>query len=176
MAGSTDSGVYEIYLFTCTCTKPVLVWYDMETDSGGWTVFLNRQQQDIQLDFNLTWDHYKAGFGSPYSEYYLGNEVLHQMTYSRFYTIRLEVDLPSGGYDFTTYQYFKVDSEYNRYYGCQYFVPTARFNGGILLSCTDVHNIEVTQVQLKLQPAICDTSFKTINLKDRNCGCADPER
>ncbi|XP_045137528.1 ryncolin-2-like [Portunus trituberculatus] len=115
MGGATVSGVYEIYPFTCTCGKPVLVWCDMETDGGGWTVFLNRQQQNVQLDFNLTWDHYKAGFGSPYSEYYLGNEVLHQMTNGRSYVLRLDLNLTSGGSDFATYDLFRVNSESNRY-------------------------------------------------------------
>ncbi|XP_045137526.1 ficolin-2-like isoform X2 [Portunus trituberculatus] len=115
MAGARVSGVYEIHPFTCTCTKPVLVWCDMETDGGGWTVFLNRQHQAIQLDFNRTWSDYKAGFGSPYSEYYLGNELLHQMTHGRMYAIRMDVTLASGGYDFSTYQYFTVYSEEKRY-------------------------------------------------------------
>ncbi|XP_063863272.1 ryncolin-4-like isoform X1 [Scylla paramamosain] len=115
LAGATVSGVYEIYPFMCTCGKPVRVWCDMETDGGGWTVFLNRQHQEVQLDFNRTWDDYKAGFGNPNSEYYLGNDVLHQMTNSRFYGIRLDMALPSGGHDFATHQYFKIDSEENRY-------------------------------------------------------------
>ncbi|XP_063863271.1 ficolin-2-like [Scylla paramamosain] len=115
LAGASVSGVYEIYPFTCMCAKPVKVWCDMETDGGGWTVFLSRQHQKVQLDFSRTWNDYKKGFGIPYSEYYLGNDVLHQMTFSRFYAIRLDVTLASGGYDFATYQYVKIGSENTRY-------------------------------------------------------------
>lgn len=56
----------------CTCGKSVQVWCDMETDGGGWTVFLNRQEQSSQLDFNRTWEEYKEGFGRPYEEYWMG--------------------------------------------------------------------------------------------------------
>lgn len=46
----------------------------MESDGGGWTVFLSRQDTSPypQVDFNRTWQDYKVGFGSPYNEYYLG--------------------------------------------------------------------------------------------------------
>lgn len=115
MAGYKTSGVYEIYPFTCTCVKPVQVWCDMETDGGGWTVFLSRQNQTEQLDFNRTWDKYKAGFGNPGGEYWLGNEVLHAMTNSREYSIRLDLQLASDSYDFATYGKFKVNSESSRY-------------------------------------------------------------
>ncbi|XP_063862152.1 ficolin-2-like [Scylla paramamosain] len=224
IAGATVSGVYEIYPFMCTCGKPVLVWCDMETDGGGWTVFLSRQQQEVLLDFNRTWDDYKAGFGSPYSEYYLGNNVLHHMTHSRDYAIRLDVGLASGGFDFATYKKFKVNSEDNRYsaslkgflaggtsirdclrymkgryfttldkdhdsyegncasvrgggwwyYNCRYFNPTSTFNTSLQLTCYGASR-PVTQLQLKLRPAICDYSFKTIDLMDTGCGCTAPE-
>lgn len=224
MAGATVTGVYEIFPFTCTCAKPVLVWCDMETDGGGWTVFLSRQHQDVQLDFNRTWSDYKAFFGSPYSEYYLGNEVLHQMTYNRYYAIRLDVALASGGYDFATYQYARIDSEDNRYsaylsgnqhggtsntkcldqmnnrafitldrdlnsYGtncavqregawwynsCSHFNPTGPFNRTLILTCNGPSRA-VAQLQLKLRPSICDTSFKNVHLKDKGCGCAVQE-
>lgn len=60
----------------CTCSKPVRVWCDMDTDRGGWTVFLRRQRQETeQLDFNRTWSDYKDGFGDPEKEHWLGGFV-----------------------------------------------------------------------------------------------------
>ncbi|KAG0720133.1 Ryncolin-2 [Chionoecetes opilio] len=227
--GATTSGVYEIFPFTCTCGRPVFVWCDMETDGGGWTVFLNRQNQTdqparqnmSQLNFNVTWDAYKAGFGSPYKEYYLGNELLHQMTYSRAYAVRLDMELASGGYDYATYQSFKVSSEDTRYtaslsgtrtgssivtycfqymsgrafttldrdydsysnncaatqggawwyYNCRYFNPTSTYNNTLDITCYAAGRRSVKQLQMKLRPSICDSSFKTIHLNDKNCGC-----
>ncbi|KAK4299159.1 hypothetical protein Pmani_028536 [Petrolisthes manimaculis] len=117
MAGAKTSGVYEIYPFTCSCNKPVLVWCDMETDGGGWTVFLSRQDTSPspQVDFNRTWQEYKDGFGSPYDEYYLGNEMLHVMTQSRAYTLRLNTQQISGGISFATYENIRVGDEDSRY-------------------------------------------------------------
>lgn len=46
--------------------------------------------------------------------YCTGNELLHQMTFGRSYALRLDVGLASGGYDFATYDNFKVNSEDNR--------------------------------------------------------------
>lgn len=48
------------------------VWCDMETDGGGWTVFLKRQRQTNQLNFSRIWEEYKTGFGDPYEEYFMG--------------------------------------------------------------------------------------------------------
>ncbi|XP_050687491.1 techylectin-5A-like isoform X2 [Eriocheir sinensis] len=228
MAGATSSGVYEIYPFSCTCARSVRVWCDMETDGGGWTVFLKRQKQTNQLDFNRTWLEYKEGFGSPEQEYWLGNEELHQMTYSREYTIRLDVESTSGGSDYTTYDGFKVgteDSRYqltvsgslrgdtnvmncfrslrNRYFttldrdydsysgncaaikgggwwynNCRDFNPTSTYNSSLTLSCYysyyNKYQNNLRNLQLKIRPAICDSSIKTIHLKDNSCDCQEP--
>ena len=54
--------------------ETVEVWCDMDTDGGGWTVFLNRQRQTPKLDFAQTWTTYADGFGSPTGEYWLGED------------------------------------------------------------------------------------------------------
>ncbi|XP_050687496.1 microfibril-associated glycoprotein 4-like [Eriocheir sinensis] len=223
MAGATSSGVYEIYPFSCTCGRSVRVWCDMETDGGGWTVFLKRQNQTSQLDFNRTWLEYKEGFGSPEQEYWLGNELLHQMTFSREYSVRLDVHSTSGGNDYGTYERFRIDDEDTRYrttlsgkldggertklcmsylsgryfttrdrdydsysgncaakqgggwwyYDCRKFNPTSIYNSSSIdmLCYTSSYTQKVTNIELKLRPAICDSSIKTIHLQDISCGC-----
>ncbi|KAK4322012.1 hypothetical protein Pmani_007214 [Petrolisthes manimaculis] len=117
MSGETTSGVYDIYPFTCKCDgEKIRVWCDMETDGGGWTVFLSRQQQNPQLDFNRTWSEYKEGFGNPYGEYWLGNDNLHFITYGRSYTLREDFYSLSYGLSYDTWQSFKVNDENNRYH------------------------------------------------------------
>ncbi|KAK8745920.1 hypothetical protein OTU49_000117 [Cherax quadricarinatus] len=115
IGGSTTSGIYEIYPFTCTCNGPVRVWCDMETDGGGWTVFLKRQNQSRQVNFNRTWAEYKDGFGDPSREYWLGNEALYKLIASREYAIRLDLEYKTGISQYYTYSIVKVANEANRY-------------------------------------------------------------
>ncbi|KAK8745915.1 hypothetical protein OTU49_000116 [Cherax quadricarinatus] len=115
MGGAITSGVYYIYPFTCSCRKPVPVWCDMETDGGGWTVFLTRQTQDSQVDFNRWWQEYKSGFGDPHGEYWLGNEHLHQMTSSRSYSVRVDFTSDAGVSYYLYRTFIKVASEAERY-------------------------------------------------------------
>ncbi|XP_053633886.2 angiopoietin-related protein 7 [Cherax quadricarinatus] len=113
--GATRSGVYDIYPFTCRCSNKVQVWCDMETDGGGWTVFLSRQTQIPREDFNRSWTEYKHGFGNRDGEYWLGTENLYTMTTSRNYNLRLDLILPSGIPQYTEWQDFKVGPEESRY-------------------------------------------------------------
>ncbi|KAG0725605.1 Ficolin-3 [Chionoecetes opilio] len=246
--GATTSGVYEIFPFTVAhqalpshrglpharVVRQVHVWAAGarvvrhgdrrgRMDRVPEPPAANQTYQTDQLDFNMTWDAYKAGFGSPYDEYYLGNELLHQMTYSRAYAVRLDMELASGGYDYATYQSFKISSEDTRYsaylsgtqtgsstirncfrymsgrafttldrdhdsygsncaatqggawwyYNCRYFNPTSTYNNTLDITCYGTARRSVTQLQIKLRPSICDSSFKTIHLNDKNCarGC-----
>ncbi|KAK8745930.1 hypothetical protein OTU49_000119 [Cherax quadricarinatus] len=113
--GSTTSGIYEVYPFTCTCSQPVKVWCDMETDGGGWTVFLNRQKQTTQENFNRTWAEYKEGFGNLSGEYYLGNEFLYKLTARQDFAFRLDLEYQTSGNKYYTYSNVRVDNEASRY-------------------------------------------------------------
>ncbi|XP_027233479.2 ficolin-1 [Penaeus vannamei] len=113
--GATVSGVYDIYPFTCLCTKPIQVWCDMDTDGGGWTVFFKREKNHVQERFNRSWSEYKDGFGNPSSEYWLGNELLHTMTSSREYTLRMDLQLSTGDFKSGVWKRVLVDDEIQKY-------------------------------------------------------------
>ncbi|XP_045597186.1 fibrinogen C domain-containing protein 1 isoform X2 [Procambarus clarkii] len=104
--GHTTSGVYKIYPF-----RPVEVWCDMETDGGGWTVFLARNNLTKHENFNRTWSDYREGFGNASGEYWLGNENLHTMTYNRAYTLRMDFRLTDGTDKWGEWPEFVVDDE-----------------------------------------------------------------
>ncbi|XP_016009044.1 angiopoietin-related protein 6 [Rousettus aegyptiacus] len=73
-AGHKRSGVYELRLGQ----HVVLAWCEQQLEGGGWTVIQRRQ--DGSVNFFTTWQHYKAGFGEPNGEYWLGLEPVHQLT------------------------------------------------------------------------------------------------
>ena len=82
--GHPVSGVYEIYR-----PERTHVYCDMETDGGGWTVLLNRQNADV--DFDRSWADYRHGFGDKSANHWLGNDVMFSMTSQRDYKLRIDL-------------------------------------------------------------------------------------
>ena len=106
--GHSTSGVYDIYQIGIT-----QVYCDMETDGGGWTVILNRQNGDE--DFHRTWFDYKHGFGDLSENNWLGNKYLFSMTSQRNYKLRIDLSDWEGGERHAVYSYFRVGSEVDKY-------------------------------------------------------------
>ena len=52
----------------------------METDKGGWIVLQRRQ--DGSVDFYRNWTEYQSGFGDLSPEFWLGNDILRNLTES----------------------------------------------------------------------------------------------
>ncbi|XP_053652829.2 ryncolin-1 isoform X2 [Cherax quadricarinatus] len=110
--GATESGIYEIYPSEC---RAVRVWCDLTTDGGGWTVFLNRQQQDKQINFTRTWKEYKMGFGDVGAEYWLGNEFVHQLTAKGDQVLRVDAEDFNGSKRWGVWGRFRVEDEAHNY-------------------------------------------------------------
>ncbi|XP_075691097.1 ficolin-2-like isoform X1 [Rhinoderma darwinii] len=93
--------------------KPLRVLCDMHTDGGGWIVFQRRY--DGSVDFLRDWASYKMGFGSRLSEFWLGNDNIHEITSSGTWELRIDLqDFDTFNY-FATYQAFKVMGETEKY-------------------------------------------------------------
>ncbi|XP_064109553.1 angiopoietin-4-like [Macrobrachium nipponense] len=107
--GETLNGVYHI--FPTGIRSGVSVYCDLQTDGGGWTVIIQRQEEFPPLDFARTFEEYARGFGRPDGEFWIGNRVLHAMTGSQPQILRVEATNLQGDSREATWATFSVGSE-----------------------------------------------------------------
>ncbi|XP_033639089.1 ryncolin-1-like [Asterias rubens] len=87
-AGYRSNGIYTIY--PTGLPDGVNVFCDMETGGGGWIVFQRRQ--DGSVDFYRNWTEYQSGFGDLPSEFWLGNDILRDLTGSGQWQLRVDME------------------------------------------------------------------------------------
>ncbi|XP_072770270.1 tenascin-like [Nerophis lumbriciformis] len=109
--GETASGVYTVYVGGVD-TQAIQAYCDMDTDGGGWTVFLRRQNG--KLDFFRNWKNYTAGFGSVDDEFWLGLSNLHKMTSGGSYVLRVDLR-DSGESAYAQYDRFTIAEPRTRF-------------------------------------------------------------
>ncbi|XP_055639645.1 angiopoietin-2-like [Toxorhynchites rutilus septentrionalis] len=81
------------------------------TDGPAWTVFQRRELNDLQENFNRSWNEYKRGFGDLKHEFWFGNDFLHMLTYDDNMELRIELEDFEGGLAYAEYKTFRVDTE-----------------------------------------------------------------
>ena len=91
---------------------------DQTSQGGGWTVFQRRQ--DGSVDFRRNWNDYKDGFGSLESEFWFGNENIHDLTKPSFAPKKsqLLINMRMKGKllpEYVKYENFDVTSEKSKY-------------------------------------------------------------
>ncbi|XP_076332942.1 techylectin-5B-like isoform X3 [Tachypleus tridentatus] len=91
--------------------RPVIVFCDMVTDGGGWTVFQFRDDITPRQHFNLSWTAYKHGFGKRDGEFWLGNELLFILSNSHHMELRVDLETFGGEKTYAKYSNFLVRSE-----------------------------------------------------------------
>ncbi|XP_061191045.1 fibrinogen-like protein 1 [Saccostrea echinata] len=111
LQGQTQSGVYEIYPFHNE--SQVSVYCDMETEGGGWTAIQKRVSGSVS--FNRTWAEYKNGFGTPNDSYWIGNDVIHQLTKRSNSSLYVSITLQNGRPLYEFYLQFSVSDEKDNY-------------------------------------------------------------
>lgn len=109
MEGANQSGIYAIQPIN---TKTSFnVYCDMETDGGGWTMLLKRQ--DGSVDFYRNWADCKNGFGNLEGDYWLGLDNMYLLTHLNSDPPQMRVDLADweGNTAFAKYDRFSVGNE-----------------------------------------------------------------
>jgi hypothetical protein len=89
------------------------VYCDQDTDGGGWTVFQRRQ--DGSQDFFLNWVDYQNGFGNIEGEFWLGLDILHTVTSSGSWNLRVDMEQFDSTTAYAQYSAFSVGDEASNY-------------------------------------------------------------
>ena len=82
------------------------------TDGGGWIVIQRRVKGDA--DFNRNWSDYKKGFGSFDGDFWLGNDLIHTISSSGTYELRIDLTYKNKTV-FAHYADFFVAGENEKY-------------------------------------------------------------
>ncbi|KAM4693701.1 angiopoietin-2 [Discoglossus pictus] len=110
-AGFTANGIYTLIM--PNTTDQVKTYCDMKTGGGGWTVIQKRF--DGSVDFHRTWKEYKKGFGDASGEYWLGNELVSQLTNMQKYVLKIQLKDWEGNEAFSLYEQFYLANEAQKY-------------------------------------------------------------
>jgi len=74
------------------------------------------QQNDGSGGFNRSWEEYKVGFGDPSGNYWLGNDLLSQLTANNRYKLKFDLQQNgTGNWYYAEYSTFRVLSEADNY-------------------------------------------------------------
>nr|XP_054757258.1 angiopoietin-1-like [Lytechinus pictus] len=84
-----------------------------------------QRRYDGSVNIERPWGDYKHGFGSLSTEFWLGNELIHELTSLVNYRLCIEMMHEDGTTSHSKYQRFRVESE-----GSGYRLHVLRYDGG----------------------------------------------
>jgi len=76
---------------------------------------LIQQNVDGSDSFNRSWAEFKVGFKDSRGNFWLGNDLLHQLTTNGRYKLRFDLQARSGSWVYAEYGWFIVTSEATNY-------------------------------------------------------------
>ncbi|XP_067431245.1 fibrinogen C domain-containing protein 1 [Thunnus thynnus] len=103
-AGGSQDGVYSV--FPTHDPDGFMVYCDMTTDGGGWTVIQRRE--DGSVNFFRGWEAYRDGFGKTTGEHWLGLQRMSSLTRSGGYELRIDMADFDNATAFAHYADFSV--------------------------------------------------------------------
>ena len=105
------SGVYKLNKGTFNSAD---VYCDMNTTTGGWIV-IQRNKKDSLVNFNKNWTDYEKGFGDLNTEFWYGLELMHCLTQSGQWEMRVDYQKSDKTWSYLHYNQFSVGSASEEY-------------------------------------------------------------
>uniref|UniRef100_A0A8D3B4K2 Fibrinogen C-terminal domain-containing protein n=1 Tax=Scophthalmus maximus TaxID=52904 RepID=A0A8D3B4K2_SCOMX len=103
-SGVSQDGVYSV--FPTHNPDGFMVYCDMTTDGGGWTVIQRRE--DGSVNFFRGWEAYRDGFGTTTGEHWLGLQRMYSLTRSGGVELRIDMADFDNATAFARYADFSV--------------------------------------------------------------------
>ncbi len=72
-----------------------------------WRLDCDPAEADGSVNFDRSWKEYKEGFGDLHTEYWLGNEHIHDLSSQGDYKLRIDLEDWSGKHKTRVYQSFR---------------------------------------------------------------------
>ena len=115
--GFNTSGLYAVThltSFQSGSSLSMVVYCDMETDGGGWTVFQRRVSSSVSFEQN--WHDYRTGFGSFDGSFWWGNDkIALALDDGRQYALRVDMTDWTNEHRYATYGDFRVASQHDNF-------------------------------------------------------------
>ncbi|XP_013883592.1 fibrinogen C domain-containing protein 1 [Austrofundulus limnaeus] len=103
-SGVSQDGVYSV--FPTHDPNGFMVYCDMSTEGGGWTVIQRRE--DGSVNFFRGWEAYRDGFGTITGEHWLGLQRIYALTRSGGFELRIDMADFDNATAFAQYSEFSV--------------------------------------------------------------------
>lgn len=84
-------------------------------NDGLWTVVQRRDNYTTQHNFSVSWEEYKNGFGDLHKDFWMGNELLYELSKSQPLILRIELYDFENNFAWAEYNIFKVGDEESKY-------------------------------------------------------------
>ncbi|CAL4143542.1 unnamed protein product, partial [Meganyctiphanes norvegica] len=106
----------QIYPYKCCPHSRADVLCEQSLDlEGPWTVIQRRQVVEPRENFYRTWNDYARGFGKLDGEFWVGLNVIHELTFDSVHELHIELEDWGGNKRSAKYSHFSVGSAEENY-------------------------------------------------------------